>query len=119
MNTSLTNISDIREQSSLNRNMKSLNFLQCQYCPILTSIPQKKYEILRRFGSRWIYDKDSVPYKNNLQKLVELQKWFRKRLLYNKFMRLIPIITEIFYSPGCRGKRIAEKEFQSITNINF
>ncbi len=50
-------------------------------------------------------------YEENLEKLRFLQKKFKRRYTGKKLEALIPQISEIYYSPGCKGYELAKRSF--------
>jgi hypothetical protein len=69
-------------------------------------------------GCSWI--KQCNNYDRNIQSLRSCQAIFRKKLTARKLERLLPAIIEIYYSPGCKGAYLAEREFQrNMAERNF
>ena len=98
--TSLKNIPDI----------PGLKFLVCAFCRMIIHRP--KAAMFDFTGCVWINHRHNFWYKDNISKLIVLQKWFRKCLSSKKLIRIIPILTEIFYSPYSRGALLASKSFE-------
>jgi uncharacterized paraquat-inducible protein A len=110
--------------------MPELKTLDCRYCTSLTSIPvlPKLEELycgdctaltsilvmpklaLNCDGCTWI-DHKNADFKQNIETLRTCQAIFRRKLTARKLEKLIPSIIEIYYSPDCKGARIAEKSF--------
>ena len=63
-------------------------------------------------GCPWIAT--NLDCNKNTKKVIFLQRWFRKILTFKKFLRIIPTLVSIFYSPGCRGSRIAHESFMRV-----
>ena len=92
--------------------MPELEILYCRYCTSLASIPVvPKLKTLFCCGCKWIKDCDD--YNNNIKSLRTCQSIFRRKLTARKLEKLLPAITEIYYSPGCKGAHLAERAFSA------
>jgi hypothetical protein len=113
--------------------------LNCECCTSLTTILSEFIEDCRAEGchlltyvgaddvqsfasdSNWvfvktIYEDDDIlcrrDFDERICKLINLQRIVRRYLLRLRLNKIIPLISEIYYSPGCRGAWIAEKNFR-------
>ena len=85
--------------------------LYCSGCTSLTNIPVlPKLEELYCDGCKWIKYCDD--YNSNIKALHICQAIFKRKLTARKLEKLLPVITEIYYSPGCKGEYLALRAFQ-------
>ena len=124
--------------------MENLREISCRGCRLLTSFPLFKrtngkiepghstwtsYGFLDSYFPNipyinrldvthcpWI--NTNMNYENNLKNLIKLQRYFKKMVLHKKFTKLIPTLTSIFYSPGCRGMNMARESFEQTCRKN-
>jgi hypothetical protein len=111
--------------------LPKLEILNCRYCKTLTNIP-KLPKLIRLhcsgdqcltsihvpsgtdtvglLGCKWISKCSS--FNSNIEALRTCQAIFRRKLTAKKLERILPTITEIYYSPGCKGEAIARKNFE-------
>ena len=85
-----------------------LQILFCEDCTALTDVPW--LESLYCRGCKWI-DYRNVEFDSNIRALRICQAIFRRKLIAKKLVRIIPVITEIYYSPGCKGEALALHAF--------
>ena len=109
---------------------RKLNKLSCYGCNMLTNIPRyvKNLSICNcrlityiNPSINIVADVDSLikmywlyPNKKIVMKVIFLQKWFKKYIMIEKLIRLIPEIEKIYMAPGMKGCKNAEKKFNSI-----
>jgi hypothetical protein len=60
-------------------------------------------------GCKWF--PECANFESNIKSLYRCQAIFKRKLVAKKLERAIPAITEIYYSPGCKGAYLAEKSF--------
>ena len=87
--------------------MGELKYLDCVFCRSLTSIPVVGE--LYCASCKWL-DKCS-DYDGNIKALRICQAIFKRKLTARKLETAIPVITEIYYSPGCKGAYLAQRAF--------
>ena len=98
-------------------NIKRLEELYCWGCPKLTKIPNiKGLKELECWGCPWISYKNNE-YKENIQKLITLQRWFKvkyKKLKLKQALLYVrnPKLFSWFYAPNKRGGRIHKKNMK-------
>ena len=113
-------------------NIKTLLLINCMKCPGLTSIPEikglkhlnctgctnlinlPKIDDLRNIYCKdcpWLKHFKNPNYEENIRNLVILQKFFKRILASRKLLRIAPILVGVWYSPGCHGAWLAEREF--------
>ncbi len=115
-------------------NIPGLQYLNCSDCPSLTEIPLIPDLIFLncegcRSLTKLLYDPDilysgdSCPwisqnseFEENLKKLIFLQKKLRRRYIGKKLEALSSQISEIYYSPGCKGYELAKRSFYSTSS---
>ena len=51
------------------------------------------------------------PPQERLDKVIRLQKWFRRYSLYMKLINIIPEITKIYFTPGMKGYMLNKRKF--------
>jgi hypothetical protein len=91
--------------------LSELKELYCTDCTALTSIPVlPKLKDLYCRGCKWLKDCDD--YNSNIKSLRTCQAIFKRKLTARKLEKLLPVITEIYYSPGCKGEYLALRAFQ-------
>lgn len=107
--------------------LKGLRDLTCFYCPLLTKIPlikKIKYlncsncplltEILLREELDYLYCDNCLwlkPSKEKLNKLIILQKYFKKTTMINLLIKQLDDITEVYYQPGNKGFYLLKQQF--------
>jgi len=86
---------------------KNLEMLYCSFCRILTSLSIHHSEIERKsyHGTPWITQNED--FSNNLQRLIKIQKWYRRTLII-KYMKSQEFI-EWIYNPSNIGGRLYKK----------
>ncbi len=91
-----------------------LKELYCYECTSLTEIPNSPdLQTIGYYSCPWL---SKNPYfEENLEKLIFLQKKLRRRYVGKKLETLIPEVSEIYYSPGCKGYELAKRSFYSST----
>ena len=60
-------------------------------------------------------EKGFFPYRCvclHMKKIKAIQRFLKKRLLYKRLVSLIPEVTAIYYSPGCKGEFLAKHAFE-------
>jgi hypothetical protein len=90
--------------------LSNLQKLFCQGCTSLTNIPiipELKY--INCNECKWIRQCDE--YEENIKSLRSCQAIFKRKLTARKLEKLLPFITEIYYSPGCKGAYLAYRAF--------
>ncbi len=53
------------------------------------------------------------PSKEKLNKVITLQRYFKKTLMINNLMKILPDITEIYYRPGLKGFYLLKQKIES------
>ncbi len=91
--------------------ISGLQKLNCSNCTSLTKIPVVPLKRLRCFGCPWL--SQNSEFADNLKKLTFLQTKIRRRYAGKKLEALVPQISEIYYSPGCKGYELAKRSFYS------
>ena len=79
--------------------MPVLQWIDCEGCRSLTEIPKDLYANTAK--CKWIAGAPN--FEMNIQSLRDCQAIFKRKLTARKLDKLIPAITEIYYSPGCKG----------------
>ena len=98
-----------------------LKKLNCSYCPLL--LYNKKsiidnIEFIECFGCKWI-NKNNVEYEYNINKLIILQKWFKRIITSKRLKKLIPKLMPLYYDPESKGGYFHKKKmFVFIEKIN-
>jgi hypothetical protein len=87
--------------------MAKLIALFCDYCTSVTYVPDLRPSVY--VGCKWVSGCDE--YENNIKSLCSCQAIFKRKLTAKKLERMIPVITEIYYSPGCKGATLAQRAF--------
>jgi uncharacterized protein involved in tolerance to divalent cations len=106
--------------------IKELQVLCCYNCPLLTSIPVikglKYYYSWLNYGTNYnealikLSENDCPwlkPSKEKLNKVITLQKYFKKTIMINSLMKIIPDITEVYYQPGNKGFYLLKQKFDN------
>jgi hypothetical protein len=107
--------------------IKGLKELNCSYCPLLTNIPlikglgyycewleytTKNYtealEILSEKGCPWL-----LPSKEKLNKVITLQKYFKKSLLLKRLDDISNDILNLYYQPDNKGFYLMNQKFNN------
>jgi len=90
------------------RNNKNLTTLSCYSCRSLTSLdlPKKYKDCINYSDCHWISQNED--FSNNLQRLIKLQRWYRK-LLVIKYMKSQEFI-EWIYNPNNMGGYLHKKK---------
>jgi hypothetical protein len=68
----------------------------------------------KHYMDEYRYGEGFHPYRcvcRYMTKIKTLQKFLKKRFLYKKLVSLIPAVTELYYSPGCKGEYLALRAF--------
>jgi hypothetical protein len=78
-------------------------------CTSLTSIPEIKTTLFLLDGCKWLNDLQD--FEENMRALRICQAMWKRKVLGRKLERVIPIVSEIYYSPGCKGEHLAERAF--------
>ena len=93
--------------------------LSCSRCCNLTHVPKNRDMRLFCYDCKWL-DQKNVPtdmknplFKENIQKLIVLQKWFRNLLLSKHLTTMIKKIVPIYYHPDCKGGYLHKREMMS------
>ena len=104
--------------------MDSLQELHCYYCSSLTKIPkiddlyyyydwnicEMDYDTaivtLSKIGCQWL-----KPSEEKLNKVITLQKYFKRYLLSNNLMNIISEISKAYYMPDNKGFYLCQREF--------
>lgn len=93
----------------------------CVDCRLLTNIPDIDESITRSLiikGCPWINLKNNN-YQHNIKKLLKIQKWAKKIILYKRLIKMMPMIIQIYYDPECRGGYFHKKNLiEFIDNIS-
>jgi hypothetical protein len=97
-----TNITEIPDIPGLD--------LHCNGCRSLTKIPHITGNICCN-GCPWL--PQNGEFEKNLKRLVFLQKAIKRYNARKKLEKIIPLITEIYYSPGCKGFELARRSYLS------
>ena len=66
------------------------------------------------YGCPWI--SENSEYKENIRKLIILQKWFKGCLLSNRLKGMIKPLTEIYYHPLSRGGYNHKRSMMNFVN---
>jgi len=99
------------------RNNKNLVTLVCSSCKSLTSLnlPKECKGFINQYKCPWIIQNEE--FSSNLQRLIKLQKWYRK-LLIIKYLKSLEFI-EWVYSPNNIGGRLYKiKLLKDLTKRN-
>lgn len=96
--------------------LRNLDTLECRNCTSLTEIEDEgKIRELDPTGCTWVPIRNNA-YNFNIRRLITVQKIWSRKLLGRKLEKFIPEINAIYYSPECKGFRMAKKEFSSLLN---
>src|SRR5690606_36675133 len=116
--TALTNISVMPKLKELNCKcgtaltaipvLPNLNVPVCKNCTSLTDIPILP-ELYDCKGCKWFQECDD--FESNINALRSCQAIVKRKLTAKKLERVIPVITEIYYSPGCKGEYLSGRSF--------
>jgi hypothetical protein len=87
--------------------MPKLIVINCNGCTLLTDV--HKPITLYCSGCKWISQCED--FESNIRILKHCQTIFKRKLTARKLNHIIPAITEIYYSPGCKGEFIAHRAF--------
>ena len=107
--------------------IEGLQELHCHNCPQLTSIPViegLKYYYDHMYYTTTNYNKALIklsengcswlkPSKYKLNKVITLQRYFKKTILIKNLMKIIPDITEVYYQPGNKGFYLLKEKFDN------
>ena len=85
--------------------IEGLKYLDCSHTNI-TEIPNIEGCKIYSHKCKWL-----TPPQERLDKVIRLQKWFRRYLLSNKIINIIPEITKIYFIPGMKGYMLNKKKF--------
>ena len=92
-----------------------LTELSCIGCTSLTNLPvMPELKYIDCSYCKWV-DK-CKNFEKNMSALRSCQSIFKRKLTARKLIRMLPAITEIYYSPGCKGAYLAEKSFIRFLN---
>ena len=117
LNCSHTNITEIPNIKGLQRlycnntniteipNIKGLEKLCCKNTNI-TDVPYIEGCYIWSYGCKWLN-----PPQYRLDKVIRLQKWFRRYSLLTKIINIIPEITKIYYAPKMKGYMLNKRKF--------
>jgi hypothetical protein len=67
-------------------------------------------------GCPWI--SRNCSHDKNIEALRTCQAIFKRKLTSRKLEQVIPEITAIYYSPGCKGEHIASRAFSATLSGN-
>ena len=109
--TEIPHIKELRVLSCENTNITeipSIKGLQRVYCANtnITEIPNIEGCQIYASNCKWLN-----PPQERLDKVIRLQKWFRRYLLYMKLTNLIPEIIKIYYAPKMKGYMLNKRKF--------
>jgi len=99
--------------------LPNLKHLYCYNCPLLQSVPPLPRLIyLDCSGCPWLNHRDNPEYKDNIEKLVQLQRVAKKTLIYRRFINYIysRSFTEWFFHPDGPGGKIHMKQIEKFYN---
>ena len=77
----------------------NLKNLKCDNCRLLTTLP--KCENIISHNCYWLIHDKKIEY------LIKLQKYIKNYILAKKINNIILVISEIYYSPDCKGGKAA------------
>lgn len=121
-NISLTNWEDFKMETILCYDCHSLTQIPyfpnlkeliCHDCPLLTDISIPMINRLLTFvhsGCDWL--KCSHGFDQKIEKLVVLQKWFKKIYLSKRIIKLIKQLVPIYYHPKAKGGYFHKKSIE-------
>jgi len=95
--------------------LPKLTILSCSRCPLLRSIPPlPKISLLHCSGCPWLNNQENSDYKDNIEKLVKLQRRAKKTIKYSRFIKYIysRSFTEWFFHPDGPGGKIHIKQIE-------
>jgi hypothetical protein len=96
----------------------ALEKLFCENCTSLTEVFESPtLKELHCNGCKWIVQ--CSDYNSNIKSLRTCQAIVKRKLIGRKLDKLIPVITEIYYSPGCKGESIARQSFSNLLHSSF
>ncbi len=79
----------------------------------------KSIEKIKRIlyaGCKWLYNENlgdvlsRCEYKNNVKKVIKIQKWMKKIIISKRLITLIPFLIPLYYDPECKGGYIHKKK---------
>jgi hypothetical protein len=79
-------------------NMKRLKVLECSICPILINIPDNEYFYIKIIKCQWLERNEE--YKENIEKLICLQRIFRRHILIRRILKVSRQIIPICWDKG-------------------
>ena len=88
--------------------LPKLEELYCNGCTSLTFIPLRLKSLYCE-DCRWLYRNEE--FKDNIRALRVCQGMWKRKVLGRKLDRVIPILSEFYYSPGCKGEYLASRAF--------
>jgi hypothetical protein len=62
-------------------------------------------------GCPWI-SKGKQGFEERIQKLIVLQRWYRRMMLYRNYLIRIDEIVPIYYHPDCKGGYFAKRRIR-------
>jgi hypothetical protein len=92
-------------------NIEGLQHLYCPDCPQLISIPNiEGLQTLICSNCPWI--STNKGFEERIHKLIVLQCWYRKMILYRNYITRINEIVPIYYHPDCKGGYFAKRRIR-------
>lgn len=99
--------------------IKGMETIRCVGCRLLTQIPQHSRK--HSYGVKTLYQvtvtdchwselsKEKKEMRDQIEKLVKLQKWYRRMMLSRRLTKLIPCLMPIYYHPQAKGGYFEKK----------
>ena len=78
---------------------------------MLTHIPvnRSKKFIGNYFNCTWV-NENNYNYINNIDKLIILQRWFKKIIFSKRLTKIIPLLMPLYYHPSSKGGYLHKKQ---------
>lgn len=89
-------------------NFKNIESIYVSSLHMLTELPDVCIDHLKIIDCKWI--RGDSEYENNINRLIKLQKWFKKCIFIKRFINIIPKLIPLFYHPDAHGGYIHKRD---------